>query len=934
MIKKTLIITPFLLLIFCGYLFPQNIPNPVLPGVADAGVIKYNGKYYIGGVFTNGDFYISKDLINWEGPVHVLSMDNDWTRDSGAGNDQIHANDMIYLNGKFHFYWSVNYWGKDKHAVHISHAEADNILGPYNEPEKATWMDNRIDPMVFRDDDGKLYMYMVRFTDGNTIWGRPMKAPASFDGPPVCLFASLPDTWETMDNRVAEGPWVIKYRNRYYMIYNANHTGTQWGNYQLGVAEADSPLAFNHGNKYSHPVVLSNQMVLEDEYADLLRYGKGYDPLFVYALESPQGNWKSPGYDDSSWKKGQAGFASNKVEGSTVRYSGTEWTTPDIWLRKPFFVKDAVENLGLRVAHDGDTKIYLNEKLIYEKTGTDYCIINLDKKQLSLIKNGENILAIESSKGRRSNFLDVALFDLKENKADDILFTPGQPNIVRGPNGFEWWLVYMANKNKERRGQYINRIHFFNKTMHVDGITSSNTPGYFPYPAKPTYGELFDDNQSWKDNWTISHPDNWSVSKGELQKTGSNSSYALVKNHQPAISYLYETNLSTDKEAGIFAWWKDENNWLKIGMDAVNNNFYTTTCLEGKQQKSSYPLNPDFKFGVYHKLTVERDGKAIRLKLDGIPVPGNPDLSNLLPAHEKGIPGLYAEAGNTSFDGIIYTIGWDESDNDIRGWQDSEKGNKQQGEYVISSGGIQVKSLNDFQAFKGDLLNTYEYSLQLSALSDKGTSGVYPVYVDEKNYVKAGINMDTRSLDITVVKNGKQVKSLSHALQQLQTLYTDVKYTDNIEKGYTFQYPSCVNEIWLNRHDIKNKDIFVDNMFDKFIVEYQAGGKWYPLPDAKVTTASNLMYNVSSFNQVKAEALRFINKEPEDLDRHIYKIRIHELCKESYNVRTVKLKDKVLIFLDGKQICSLDVSYPEAQVGIYSTGAMPSFNGIMRYHIH
>ena len=65
-------------------------------------------------------------------------------------------------------------------------------------------------------------MYMVRFTDGNTIWGRKMKNPAEFAGEPVCQFASLPDTWETMDNRVAEGPWVMKYRDRYYMMYNAN----------------------------------------------------------------------------------------------------------------------------------------------------------------------------------------------------------------------------------------------------------------------------------------------------------------------------------------------------------------------------------------------------------------------------------------------------------------------------------------------------------------------------------------------------------------------------------------------------------------------------------------------------------------------------------------------------------------------------------------
>ena len=129
-------------------LFAQNIQNPVLPGVADAGVMKYNGKYYIGGVRTNGDFYVSDDLVHWGKPIHVVSMDNDWTRGSGAGNDQIHANDMFYLNGDFHLYWSVNYWGKDKHAVHIVHAQSKDALGAYTEPNKKTWMDNRIDPKV------------------------------------------------------------------------------------------------------------------------------------------------------------------------------------------------------------------------------------------------------------------------------------------------------------------------------------------------------------------------------------------------------------------------------------------------------------------------------------------------------------------------------------------------------------------------------------------------------------------------------------------------------------------------------------------------------------------------------------------------------------------------------------------------------------------
>ena len=351
----------------CGSLFAQNIQNPVLPGVADAGVMKYNGKYYIGGVRTNGDFYVSDDLVHWGKPIHVVSMDNDWTRGSGAGDDQIHANDMFYLNGDFHLYWSVNYWGKDKHAVHIVHAQSKDVLGAYAEPNKKTWMDNRIDPKIFRDDDGQLYMYMVRFTDGNTIWGRKMKNPAEFAGEPVCQFASLPDTWETMDNRVAEGPWVMKYRDRYYMMYNANHTSTEWGNYQLGVAEADSPLGFQNGNKYSYPVVGCNQTQLEEKQVDLLRYGRTYEPLFAYTENKPEGDWTKATYDDSGWARGETGFSFREVKGSTTRHLGTLWNTPSLWLRKTFSAGSETGNLALRVAHDGDTRIYLNGTLVYEK---------------------------------------------------------------------------------------------------------------------------------------------------------------------------------------------------------------------------------------------------------------------------------------------------------------------------------------------------------------------------------------------------------------------------------------------------------------------------------------------------------------------------------------------------------------------------------------
>lgn len=900
------ILSLLLLLTNVATLSAQNIQNPVLPNVADAGVIKHNGKYYIGGVFTDGDFYVSDDLVNWTGPIHVFDMNNEWTAGTGAGNDQIHANDMIYLNGKFHLYWSVNYWGRDKHIVHIAHAESDSILGPYIEPVKETWMDNRIDPHIFRDDNGKLYMYMVRFTDGNTIWVRPMKDPRTFSGHPICLFASLPGTWETMDSRVAEGPWVIKYRSKYYMMYNANHTGTDWGNYQLGVAEADSPVAFNNGNKYPYPLFKSNQIMLEEKYADILTIGKTYNPYFKYSTSAPQGNWMKPDYNDDAWQQGIGGFASKEIKGSTTRYRGTEWNTPAIYLRKTFNADETTGNLALRVTHNGDTKVYLNEKLIYDKNGADYYIYNLTEKDKSTLKNGTNILAVESKQGRK-NYINVSLFDIKNDTADDILFSPGQPNIVRGPNGFEWWLVYMANKNNERRSQYINRIYFHNKTMHADGITVASTKGYYPEPTKPTYSNTGELTLSEKKQWFI------------------------TENIPAATSYLFETGIKTNSNAGIIAWWKDKNNWIKIGLDASANQWYVQKCLGSKVSTETYPLPENFRFGVYHKLSIERNAGNFHIKLDNLTIPVFNELKTTIT--EPGLPGLFTEDGNTNFDGIVYTNGWDEFDQNIAFWGNSLNGEKQQGEYTVENHGI-ATSENIFKAFKGDLLSQYEFSVQINNESGKGQTGAYPVYINKNNYIKTVFDYDKQQLMLTKVENGKTVTSDSYSLEDWQTHYADIKYTDFIEKGYTFDTPVWINGIQLNRLAHGQHNVFIDNMFDKLSGEYRMNGKWYPLPVSKIETAINPMYNEAVFsNQVKTDALRFTNSNAEDESPYIYKIRVKEVFKTSYNLRCVKKSNRLLIFIDGKLIAETDASELPAQVGLYSENAVSSFNGITRYHI-
>lgn len=424
----------------------QTYNNPVIPGVADAGCIKYAGKYYLGGVATYGDLFVSSDLVNWGERVHVFDLDNQWTKGTGAKNNQIHANDMSYSGGQFHLLFSANYWGKDKHIVHITHAVSPTVTGPYREVRDDQWFENRIDPMVFRDENGRLYLYMVKFTDGNTIWGRSMNQDFTFSGDAVQQFSSQPGTWETYDNRVAEGPFVIKYRGRYYMMYNANHTSPSFGNYRLGVCEATSPLGFGPGGKYSWPVVGPNTEPIDDTHADLLHYGSG--------------QWQPLATDNS----GDTGNASAR----TMRFD---------------LASVPAGNVHLKLIQRGGISVKINGHAINAGKSSDYQLYPINH---SWLKKGVNTLVIEQPKEGKGTLSSIALYDFGNEKADDLLVTPGQPNIVRGPNGWEWWLVYMANKGWQR-SQYIDRIHFSNGRMVVDGITGPNTAGFHPAPSKPQY---------------------------------------------------------------------------------------------------------------------------------------------------------------------------------------------------------------------------------------------------------------------------------------------------------------------------------------------------------------------------------------------------------------------------------------------------------------
>lgn len=75
-----------------------------------------------------------------------------------------------------------------------------------------------------------------------------------------------------------------------------------------------------------------------------------------YITEQPGADWMKPGFDDSGWKQGAAGFG-----GAPGLAAHTPWAAPDIWIRREFTMPAGdYPNLQFLVFHDEDVEIYLN----------------------------------------------------------------------------------------------------------------------------------------------------------------------------------------------------------------------------------------------------------------------------------------------------------------------------------------------------------------------------------------------------------------------------------------------------------------------------------------------------------------------------------------------------------------------------------------------
>ena len=133
-----------------------------------------------------------------------------------------------------------------------------------------------------------------------------------------------------------------------------------------------------------------------------------------YTTSQPPEGWQQADFNDSDWQTGPGGFGTKGTPGTIV---GTEWKTPDIWIRRTFELKDTKSSQPqLVIHHDEDAEVYFNGQLAAKLEGytTSYVKVTLDEQAQKSLKAGTNCIAIHCHQSTGGQYIDAGLVDVIE----------------------------------------------------------------------------------------------------------------------------------------------------------------------------------------------------------------------------------------------------------------------------------------------------------------------------------------------------------------------------------------------------------------------------------------------------------------------------------------------------------------------------------------
>lgn len=953
---------------------PLNIP-------LNDGIVRYNGLFYSMGTQTNGQMLVSTNLVDWGAPTQVLS-------------DRIPGPyELVCYNGTFTLY-----------AEGLGYALAAQPTGPFSPMKKGANL--AADDLCLYQNDGGVLIAVSRelgSKKAGEIIGRSYRFPWQASGRAKVFLDGRRGVWDALDSADLGEPDLYGYRNNYYLLYAANNPSPRTGLRQVGVAVNEDPRRFENEDKMPDPLLKRNTERLNRTYTTLLSNGQYSGWEGRYILEKPEADWMQLDAELRGWRSGDGGFGFPfEVDGAELHSCRTKWTTDAIWVRRKFELdSSAPVTPVLNIRHEGPVQVLLNGQTIYETMEPSIAYSNIDVSEAaaSAFLPGENVLAVVSMapKSGGYRFLDFGLMDAGAMAVEPVVCGLNAPRIVTGPNGFEKWIAYQGYWNG-KPGTGMDRVFFYEDEMVVDGPTTTNTPGYHPAPARPTFADSFAVEQT--NQWAYSAGTS-SLTNGMLMLESKGASTKCYLKTAPATHYLLEATIRFPEngagDVGVVAWSNGERDLIiSVNLARKAWSYYIEPGqispkrlrLPSAFQPTALPKGVDIGGGRLHQLKITKNGGYFDVWLDGIQLtPNKPAITKFT---GPGVPGLYVKNTSAAFDSMTYTVGWDEHAEYITGWGAAADGTPPGGEWDHDEDdGLEQKRHSvPGRAFKGDLLDQYEFTVNARTdeleEGDERLYGVFPVFVDRQNYLQAMINTENRELVITGKRRGQNLERIVVSLNRRiphQHLYdTETAYSDVSDWIYTLRSESVISGLdirWLEgEYDYLQQEYFVPA--DDLQVGYAKlkrgrqpvlwdDGRFYnadePKPEDQVSsllnrhsirpeTATHVGFElyISSAIVINSRTGRYIrdyvpgeelgnNEEvvddtmESDTPSRPQETLVLVEVESSYFFRCVKLKDRVIIELNGQPMLTLEGEWPPSQVGLVTEGQPCFFNGITLNHL-
>lgn len=296
--------------------------NPVYPGDApDPAMLRVGDRFYA--AVTGQRILVSDDLVLWRDAGPMFDRMPAWVN---PGEPHLWAPDLQEIDGRYLLYFSGNERGREGQYMGIGVAWSTRPEGPYrplDEPLVSGPGFRNIDPAVFRDDDGTLYLY----------WGSAEQpilvqqlAPdgLSLVGSPRVALRPVPGSRYT---RLIEGPWVIKRGEYYYMFVSGSNFVP--GEYAVSVARATSPLGpfeYYRGN----PILQGDRLWASPGHNAVIQDDAGQDWIVYHAYDwSDTGMGRLLLIDRLTWHDGWP-VVERRTPSAGVVVDGPVWRTSSI----------------------------------------------------------------------------------------------------------------------------------------------------------------------------------------------------------------------------------------------------------------------------------------------------------------------------------------------------------------------------------------------------------------------------------------------------------------------------------------------------------------------------------------------------------------------------------------------------------------------------